>query len=178
MVLRQEWAGLVQMQGQGQGHCWHSLREKPLEGDCQVVCCQEILVRAKAKRQSLALKALVQAPVKEKRQRRGPRALIWALAKENMKGRAGKLLVWALRVFASVPVMAKRKGRARRELVATPARALVQAPVKEKRKGGYLRGLAWVLRGLAWVLRGLAWVMRGLAWVLRGSGLWWEQEQK
>lgn len=160
--MRQEWAGLVQMQGQGQGHCWHSLREKPLEGDCQVVCCQEILVRAKAKRQSLALKALVQAPVKEKRQRRGP----GALAKEKMKGRAGKLLVWTVMVL----VMAKRKGRAQRGLMVTLVRTLVQAPVKEKRKGGYLRGLAWVLRGLAWV-------MRGLAWVLRESGLWWEQEQ-
>lgn len=150
--MRQERAGLVQMQGQG--HCCHSLWEKPLEVDCQVVCLQEILgtVHLKAKRQSLALKALVQAPVKEKRQRRGLRAL----AKEKMKGRAEKLLVWAVRVAASVRVMAKRKGRAQRGLMATAARALVQAPEKEKRKGGYLRGLPWVLRG---------------------SGLWWKQEQ-
>ena len=100
--------------------------------------------------------------MKEKRQRRGP----GALAKEKMKGRAGKLLVWTVMVL----VMAKRKGRAQRGLMVTLVRTLVQAPVKEKRKGGYLRGLAWVLRGLAWV-------MRGLAWVLRESGLWWEQEQ-
>ncbi len=134
--MRQGRAGLVQMQGQGQ--CCHSLWEKPLEVDWQMVCLQEILetARVKAKkRQSLALKALVQAPVMAKRQRWGLRALIWALVKEKMKGRAGKLLVWALRVSASVPVMAKRKGRAGRGLMATPARALMQVPVKEKRKG-------------------------------------------
>ena len=152
--MRQERKGLVQIQGQGH-HC-HSLREKPPEVDWQVVCFQEMLgtVRVKAKRQSLALKALVQAPVEEKRQRRGLRGLIWALIKEKMKGRAEKLLVWALRVSASVPVIAKRKGRAWRGLKATLARALVQAPAKEKRNGG------------------LAWILRGLAWVLRGSGLW------
>jgi len=155
-VVRQKRKGLVQMQEQR--HCCHSLWEKPLEVNWQVVCFQQILGRGhvKAKRQSLALEALVQAPVKEKRQRWGLGASIWALATEKMKGRAEKLLVWALRAPAWVPVMAKRKGRARRGLQATPARALVQALVKEKRKGGFLRGLAWVLRG---------------------SGLWWEQGQ-